>query len=110
MTLAALLTAPPCAAAELLGHVEREHTAVPEGCFGASGTVFMPWNYQVVPWPGLACWYVVRAVAPAAALTRRLSVSQIKTTPRDEFRFAWLAPDDPSLPAATLGTKEGEQL
>ena len=39
----------PTLAAELLEHVRLEHTAVPEGCFGASCTIFMPWNYQVRP-------------------------------------------------------------
>ena len=32
---------------ELLAHVEREHSAVPHGEFGASRTAFTPWNYQV---------------------------------------------------------------
>ena len=36
--------------------------------------------------------------------------AQIKTTPKDEFDFAYLSPNDPALPLATLGTSNGKNL
>ena len=106
MSLDKLLGVPKCAAEELLGHVEREHTTVPEGLFGASRTTFMPWNYQVCLLHASASVGCIAALSPPS----RSLMPQIKTTPCEEFNFAYLAPGDSALPAATLGTKDGEDL
>ena len=97
---------------DLLAHVKREHSAVPYGEFGASCTVFIPWNYGVRAWPAGMRAHTARVRPGTGRSCPHLSAlaSQIKATPKEEFDFAYLAPDDPALPAATLGTKNGEDL
>ena len=63
----------------VMDRVRQEHTAVVAGVFGASDTEFTPGNYTIT------------------------------TTPRMEFDFAFLPPDDPNLPELTLGW-EGRQI
>ena len=83
--------------AALLEYVRREHTMVkhyepcvagkqpgdkdyPKSGFGVSDRRFTPWNYRIT------------------------------TTPREEFDYAYLEPNDPKLPALTLGERHRRSL